>query len=47
VRPGRPPTARIVRFDYPVEDATRAIEARGAPGIDPAEYERGVKRKGS
>ena len=46
-RSGRAPTARIVRFAYPVDEVARAIAVRGAPGIDPAEYLHGLKIKGS
>ncbi len=46
-RQGRAPTARIVRFAYPVAEVVRDIAGRGVPGVDPAEYERGLKLKGS
>ncbi len=47
LRPGRRPTARIVRFDYPVDEVVRELAARGVPGVDADEYARGLKLKGS
>jgi predicted phosphodiesterase len=47
LQPGRLPSARIVRFAYPVGEVARAVVARSVPGIDPAEYLRGVKAKRS
>ena len=35
--------AEIVRFAYAVEEVVAAIREREVPGIEPAEYERGVK----
>jgi putative phosphoesterase len=42
--PGGAPTARLVRFRYPVDRLVADLEAREVPGIDPEEYRLGVKR---
>lgn len=39
------PGGVIVRFVYPVAELTRALAERAVPGVDPAEFEQGVKRR--
>ena len=43
----RAPTARIVRFNYPVAHALADLRARRVPGAVPSEVAAGIKRKGS
>ena len=43
--PGRRPSARILRFPYPVAGVVDDLDARRVPGVDPADFVLGVKKR--
>lgn len=43
LRPGEPPRAEVLRFEYPVDALVVDLQERGTPGIDPEEYRLGIK----
>lgn len=45
IRPGKPPSARIIRFDYPKEGLLRAIERSSLPRGLSADFREGNKKR--